>query len=232
MSQGKFIHIPLLIGANSDEGTSFGTSGLNNSTAIFNNLLIYRSYAISPPTARKLLELYPNDPAHEPPYDITNATVFPSKGLQWRRDCAIAGDIVIIGQRRKVCEEFTTANLSVYSYRFDTPLWNAAPTAGAQHFVNVVFSFQNISGTLGPLPQYQSYKRLSEEIGRAYVSFVNYHDPNLGRGLGSSLPAWPKYDLKVPVNMVLKANESFVEADTWRKEGIRFINSVDREFWA
>lgn len=232
MSQGKFIHIPLLIGANSDEGTSFGTSGLDNSTAIFNNLLSYRSYAISPPTALKLLELYPDDPAHEPPYYITNATVFPTKGLQWRRDCGIAGDIVIIGQRRKVCEEFTAANLSVYSYRFDTPLWNAAPTTGAQHFVNVVFSFQNISGALGPLPQYQPYKQLSQDIGRAYVSFVNDHDPNIETGLGSTLPLWPKYDLKVPMNMVLNANATFVEADTWRREGIAFINSVDREFLA
>lgn len=70
MAQGKFIHIPLLIGANSDEGTSFGVSGLDNETAIFNNLLVYRSYAISPPTARRLLELYPNDPANEPPYYV------------------------------------------------------------------------------------------------------------------------------------------------------------------
>lgn len=77
MSQNKFIHIPLLIGANSDEGVSFGTRGLDNATAIFNNLLSYRSYAISPPTARRLLELYPNDPANEPPYYITTPTIFP-----------------------------------------------------------------------------------------------------------------------------------------------------------
>jgi hypothetical protein len=81
MAQGKFIHVSLLIGANSDEGVSFSVSGLDNETAIFNNLLAYRAYAISPPTARKLLELYPNDPAHEPPYYITNATIFPSKGV-------------------------------------------------------------------------------------------------------------------------------------------------------
>lgn len=49
MAVGKFIHIPLLIGANSDEGTSFGVSGLDNETAIFNNLLVYRAYAIPPP---------------------------------------------------------------------------------------------------------------------------------------------------------------------------------------
>ncbi|TVY88790.1 Lipase [Lachnellula willkommii] len=230
--EGKFIHVPLLIGANSDEGTSFGVSGLDNETAIFNNLLIYRSYAISPPTARKLLELYPNDPANEPPYCITNATIFPSKGLQWRRDAAIAGDIVMISGRRKVCEEYTKGGMNVFSYRFDTPLWNAAVTAGAQHFTNVVFSFQeNISGALGPLPQYQQYTDLSRNIGKAYISFVNDRNPNTGRG-NSTLPYWPKYDLGAPENMVLNSNGSYVEDDTFRKEGIDFINSIDRELLA
>lgn len=105
MAQEKFIHVPLLVGANTDEGTSFGVAGLDNETAIFNNLLYYRrgsTYAISPPSARKLLDLYPDDPTNEPPYYVTDATVFPGKGLAWRRDCAIAGDIVIIAGRRKV----------------------------------------------------------------------------------------------------------------------------------
>jgi cholinesterase len=231
MSVGKFIHIPLLIGANSDEGTSFGVSGLDNETAIFNNLLVYRAYAISPPTARTLLELYPNDPAHEPPYYITNATIFPSKGLQWRRDCAIAGDLVMISGRRKTCEEFTRAGLPIFSYRFDTPLWNAAVSTGVAHFVNVVFSFQNISGALGPLPEYENYTALSHNIGKAYVSFVNDLNPNTSKG-NSTLPFWPRYDLATPQNMVLNSNTTYVESDTFRKEGIAFMNSIDRELLA
>ncbi|TVY82860.1 Lipase [Lachnellula suecica] len=226
-AEGKFIPIPLLIGANSDEGTSFGVSGLDNETAIFNNLLIYRSYAISPPTARKLLELYPNDPAHEPPYYNTNATIFPSKGLQWRRSAAICGDVVMIAGRRKVCEECTKAGLDVFSYRFDTPLWDALVTTGAQHFVNVVFSFR----ALGPLPKYQNYTDLSRNIGEAYISFVNDQNPNTSRG-NSTLPVWPKYDLSSPKNMVLNSNLTYVEDDTFRKEGIDFINSIDRELLA
>jgi cholinesterase len=59
MAQGKFARIPLLIGANSDESCCFGASGLNIETNIFNNLLYHRSYAISPPAARKILDLYP-----------------------------------------------------------------------------------------------------------------------------------------------------------------------------
>ncbi|KAB8297937.1 hypothetical protein EYC80_001719 [Monilinia laxa] len=250
-TQGKFIKVPLLIGANSDEGSSFGVTGLDNETAIFNNLLVYRAsnaYAISPPTARKLLELYPNDPVNEPPYYITNATVFSAKGLQWRRHAAIAGDLVMISGRRKLCEVYTAASQAVYSYRFDTFLWNAVVTDGAKHFVNVVFSFQNISGTLGPLPQYQSYLDLSRNIGKAYISFVNYRDPNILSNLtlsnvsntssisnsSSSLPYWPLYDKGSPKNMVLNSNKTYVEDDTWRKEGIDFINwgGIDKELWS
>lgn len=232
MAEGKFIRVPLLDGANSDEGSSFGANGLDNETAIFNNLLFYRSYAITPKTARKLLELYPNDPANQPPYYIKEPTIFPNKGLQWRRDAAITGDLVMISGRRKFCELYTQAGQAVYSYRFDTPLWNAAVTDGAKHFVNVVFSFQNISGALGPVPKYQNYADLSHNIGKAYISFAHDHDPNSSRGRNSTLPHWPRYNLRKPQNMVLNANRTYVEDDTWRKKEIDFINSVAREILA
>jgi cholinesterase len=195
-----------------------------------------------------LLELYPNDPAHEVPFYITNATIFPSKGLQWRRQATIAGDLVMIAGRRILSQLFSSVAQTVYSYRFDTALWNAAETDGVKHFVNVVFSFQNISGALGSLPEFQSYADLSHKIGQAYVcsaylyphmwkirlltsrsfqiSFVHHHDPNvLNPGGGNvSLPLWPPYSLNSPRNMVLNDKRSFVEADTFRGEGIEFIS--------
>lgn len=243
-ANGTFVHVPLLIGANSDEGVSFSTHGLDNATAIFDNLLYWRNYALSPPSIRTLLDLYPNNPSEEPPYRDHTNTTYPQYGLQWRRDAAIGGDIVIIAQRRKTAEEFVKGGVNdVYTYRFDTPLWNATAPVSVPHFVNVVFSFQNISGALGPLPEYQSYKDLSLGIGRAYASFVSGHQPNgavgatAGNYSGSGhnvtgLQTWPKYTLGAPQNLVLNANGSFIEADTWRREGIAFINSISRELLA
>ena len=236
-SEGKFVHVPILDGANTDEGVSFSTKGLDNETAIFNNLLYWRNYALSPPSIRTLLDLYPDIPSQEPPYGLNTNETFPKYGLQWRRDAAIGGDLVIIAQRRKTCEEFVNGGVQdVYSYRFDTPPWNATVPVSVQHFDNVVFSFQNISGALGPLPEYQSYKDLSVSIGKAYARFVNSHDPNgpVGGSATSEtgLPRWPKYTLDAPKNMVLNANGSFVEDDVWRKEGIAFINSISRELLA
>ena len=131
-----------------------------------------------------------------------------------------------------MCEYYTCVGQNVWSYRFDTPLWNASAPVSVPHFVNVVFSFQNISGALRPLPQYQSYKDLSTNIGRAYVSFVREGDPNPGKAEAGGLPNWPKYSLGAPANVVLNSNGSFVEAFMWRKEETAFINSISRELLA
>ncbi|KZW02675.1 lipase [Exidia glandulosa HHB12029] len=235
--QGKFVKVPLITGANTDEGTSFSIRGLDNATALFDALLVWRQYALSPASIRRLFALYPDDASTpKPPYAVPPSVSFDEFGTQWRRSAALGGDLVMHAQRRKMAEAYTKAGQPVFSYRFDTPLWNAAPSTGANHFCNVVFMFQNISGALGPLPAFESYKTLSFGIGRAYANFAATRDPN-GKGmpaLGASLPRWPKYSLARPTNMVLNSNGSFVEADTWRRDGMAFLNThaVDRELLA
>ncbi|KAI0805435.1 alpha/beta-hydrolase [Xylaria sp. FL0064] len=199
----SFIKIPLLLGTNSDEGITFGPTGFNDS--------------ISPASARKLLQLYPNEPSQEPPYDIANDTVFPEKGLQWRRSCAIYGDIVMVAGRRKLCAAYAGARQPVYSYRFAT-----RPPPG----------FQNISGSLGPLPEFQSHKDISVDIGKSYLNFVYWHDPNGSeKGLQTALPHWPTWTTAKPSNMVLNATRPVVE-DNFRERGIAFIQSISRELLA
>ena len=139
----------------------------------------------------------------------------------------------MIAQRRRMAELYTKANQKVYSYRFDTPLYNATVPGSVKHFDNVMFSFQNISDAMGPLPQYQYYKTLSTSIGKSYANFVGTHNPNGVNTTGDTgLAHWPQYSIQRPTNMVLNATASFVEADTFRKEGISFINSIWRELLA
>ncbi|KAI1130999.1 Alpha/Beta hydrolase protein [Nemania abortiva] len=236
---GSFIKVPLLLGSNSDEGISFSPTGFNTTADIYYGLLSNPSfsgltglpYQISPASARKLLELYPNDPSSEPPYDVANGTIFPQNGLQWRRSCAIYGDVVMIAGRRKLCAQYAAAAQPVYSYRFATRPWGAAETEdGVQHFVNVAFSFQNITGALGSLP---SHKDLSDSIGRAYLNFIYSHDPNVGEtGVRTGLPDWPSWTATSPSNMVLNATRPEVESDRFRERGIAFIQSIARELVA
>ncbi|KAF2097525.1 carboxylesterase [Rhizodiscina lignyota] len=231
----NFKKVPLLIGANSDEGTSFNPSPANNASQIFQSFYSWRQYDLSPPTIWKLLELYPNDPCNEPPYYITNCTIFPDRDLQFRRAAAIGGDLVMIAGRRKTAEFYTRAGLDVYSYRFDTRLYNQSAELGVPHFDNTYFSFQNITGWLGPSPKYDADMRLANAVGKAYVRFVYNLDPNpMTNSPDELLPHWPKYDIHHPTNMVPNATWPHVEADTFRKEGIDFINTqyVSRELLA
>lgn len=234
MREGQFIKVPLLTGANTDEGTSFSISNINTDKELFDGLLTWRSYSLSPPTIRALLHLYPNDPCNEPPFNIGNCSVFPSKGLEWRRTAAVGGDMVIISGRRKMCELYTAAGgQPVFSYRFDARLWNKPVLDGVQHFDNVAYSFQNITGLLGPSPEYDVDRQLSRAIGVSYISFVYNLDPNptaeTRRGLNATaLPHWPRYDLCRPQNMVLNVTAGpFLEADTFRQDGIAFLNTFD-----
>ncbi len=233
-AQGKFVHIPIIDGANTDEGASFSVTGVNTTQDVFDSLFYWRDYALSPASIRTLLDLYPNEPQNEPPYALITDTVFPKQGLQWRRSATIGGDLVMIAQRRKTCQQYVKGGIeNVYSFRFDTPTWNATAPVAVGHGVNVAFSFQNISGTMGPLPQYSNYRALSLGIGKAYANFVGTRNPNgVCGGNQTGLPYWPAYTLESPMNIVLNANGSFVEADTFRAEGIAFINSITREILA
>ncbi|KAK7908819.1 Alpha/Beta hydrolase protein [Apiospora marii] len=253
MREGRFVKVPIIAGANTDE--TFSLPGRQDTEEeLFDAFLSWRSYALTPPTIRRLLELYPDSSDHTcqptPPYAITNCTQRPGAGRQWRRGAAIGSDLVMVAQRRRMAELMTTVGKQkVYSYRFDQRLWDGAEWDGVKHFQNVAFSFQNVSGLLGPRPEYDGHLRLAKAIGRAYVNFVYDCDPNGlngggithdgGRGKNATgdnstslslqqlLPHWPAYDLERPENMVLNATGSWVEGDDWRREGIAFINTAE-----
>lgn len=229
LSNGAFIKIPLITGANTDEGTSFSVRTVNTAQDIFNTLMTWRNYALSPPSIRRLLDLYPEDLTAAPPFHVPIDTPLPSGyGRAWRRFAAMGGDLVMIAQRRRMAEVYTATGQPVYSYRFDTPGWNVSQWTGANHFSNVVFSFQNVSGALGPVLQFANYAGLARNIGESYVRFAKGGDPNLRNGT-QGFPRWPRYGGDGPKNLVLNANGSFVENDDWRKEGIAFINTIWRE---
>lgn len=46
----------------------------------------------------------------------------------------------------------------------------------------------------------------------------------------SGIPTWPKYNLSDPQDFVFRVprNESYVEKDTFRTEGIDYINTIVR----
>jgi carboxylesterase type B len=228
----QFVKIPIITGANSDEGSSFSSHSVKTDAEIATWLKTWRSYNLSTTSINRLTSLY--ETYDYPPYLVDSKVHFPNTTAKWRKSGAIGGDIVMIAGRRKVARVWSSAKQNVFSMRFDTPAWNAKPSDGSKHSAEHPFTFQNITGLLGPMPEFKKHQDLSKAIGKAYINFVNGFDPNQPVGKESAdpkLPPWPRYSDQA-VNMVLNANNTHVERDDWRREGIDFINTIWRELLA
>jgi carboxylesterase type B len=71
----------------------------------------------------------------------------------------------------------------------------------------------------------QRYIDLAKFMSSTWASFVYDLDPNGWKGRTKDVKKWPKYSVKDPKDFVFEANvTSHIESDTWRREGIDFIN--------
>jgi acetylcholinesterase len=133
--QGKFAKIPVILGTNTDEG--FGVNGVNTDEQAVQQLLSSKRWSVDEEEARRLLELYPNDPREGEPYGWGNKT-WPENGLQWKRYQSIATDLTMYAPRRLLAEKMSEEVEHVYSYRWDAPKFNNTPnTIGVNHFSEV-----------------------------------------------------------------------------------------------
>jgi acetylcholinesterase len=139
LRQGKFAKIPIIVGTNTDEG--FGVNGVNTDEQAIEQLLTSKRWNINKAEARRLLELYPNDPTLGEPYGWDNRT-WPENGLQWKRYQSIASDLTMVAPRRLLAESMSQSVEHVYSYRWDAPKFNNTPNSiGINHFSEVVLCY-------------------------------------------------------------------------------------------
>jgi triacylglycerol lipase len=156
-------------------------------------------------------------------------------GYEWRRTSAFAGDYTMHANRRRQCEAWAETSTPAYCYRFNVHSADVPLIVGATHFEEVAFVFHNIAGLgyhygkpFDGVPQ--SYIDLSTMMTSMWASFIHDLDPN--SGVVSKSVHWEAYGKNKPVDLFLNANTtSHMEADTWRKEGIDYINSVAKAFW-
>ncbi|KAL4758095.1 Alpha/Beta hydrolase protein [Aspergillus foveolatus] len=236
LDKGEFVKVPIISGTNTDEGASFGPTGINTTQQFYNYLTGGASgFRYPPAIAKEILDLYPDDPSQGIPEFLGNQRV-PSKGWQWRRTSAYAGDYSMHANRRRQTEVWAEHGIPAYAYRFNMRSGNADWIGGAQHFEEVAFVFRNFEG-LGyhyGLPfegMPERYKELSTLMASMWASFIVDLDPNSGV---ESEVYWEMYGANEPVDIVFDANVTglgYIEDDTWRKEGIDFLNSISRVLW-
>ncbi|KAK5715926.1 hypothetical protein LTR15_009751 [Elasticomyces elasticus] len=229
LERGDFVHVPYIIGANSDEGTGFGPRQVNTTEQFLSWMT---SQGIDNATAQDMAILYPDIP------EIGIPALFPGRpngtfGLQFKRSSAAAGDVSMHAPRRLTASLWTSGNATVYTYRFNV-IPNGIPWAyGAVHFQEVAFVFYNTiglgypqNGNPNPLGGVfrEDYLEVAKLMTRMWISFVNYGDPN--QQLGVDAQVWPAYTLDAPQNFVFEQNvSSHAEADTYRAEGIHYIEN-------
>ncbi|PNS17192.1 hypothetical protein CAC42_7246 [Sphaceloma murrayae] len=236
LADGSFVKVPIIDGANSDEGTAFSPQGINTEDDFISNLNTTsgRQPALPASLITQLLAAYPNDPTIGIPSSASlgGDVVLPAPfGAQYRRSAAYFGDVTFIAGRRLTCQTWASAGLDAYCYRF-----NAIPAGipwpiQATHFQEVAFVFNNLRGlgyAVNPFEnKTEAYATLSGLMSRSWASFVYDLNPNNWTARAQyGAEEWPRYDTEMPRDFVFDANvTSYAEADTYRAEGIKIINA-------
>ncbi|PQE23748.1 carboxylesterase family protein [Rutstroemia sp. NJR-2017a BBW] len=237
---GNFVHVPFLIGTNTDEGTSFGSGYGPNGTGVntdaeFLDTLASTGIPADSPAAKEITALYPNNQSVGIPSLSTYPTLYtPSNplsafvGLQFRRLAAYFGDVVLIAPRRLTALSWAKFGVPCYTYRFDVLVNGIPPYIGATHFQEVSFVFNNTRGEGYAVDPFANetvgYLALAREMSGRWVGFVTGLKPDWN---GKGEVSWPVYKVRgdgVGENIVFQTNGSSVEVDDWRKEGIDWIN--------
>ncbi|RHZ45901.1 carboxylesterase/lipase family protein [Aspergillus thermomutatus] len=237
LKKHKYVKVPIISGTNTDEGTAFGPTGINTTGQFYEYLTGAKhggSFKLPHSVAKRILQLYPDDPSQGIPEYLGSERV-PSKGYEWRRTSAYAGDVTMHANRRRQCEAWTETSTPAYCYRFNVHAADVPLLMGATHFEEVAFVFNNIEGLgyhygkpFAGTPE--SYKQLSKLMTSMWASFIHDLDPN--SGIQNSSVHWYPYGRNQPVDMLFDANvTSHMERDTWRKKGIDYINSKADEYW-
>ncbi|KAI3332345.1 alpha/beta-hydrolase [Xylariaceae sp. AK1471] len=250
LKSGKFVQVPLLIGTNTDEGTSFGRGKGPNGTGVDTDaefaqaIRDYLSPNISTSSGMaveqvidELMTLYPNIqtlgiPSLESwPEIITPDTAnVEAMGLQYRRTGALFGDLKMHHVRRLSNMAWYTAGVPSWAYRFDVLVNGIPDYVAATHFQEVAFVFYNLNGdgyATNPFAgKPDSYRELAAAISSAWINFVTALDPN---GSGSTLlnVTWPRYSAAagggVGQDIVWRVDGSFVEFDDYRAPGMKWL---------
>ncbi|KAK2749088.1 carboxylesterase family protein [Colletotrichum kahawae] len=233
LQRGEFVRVPIITGANSDEGASLGPQGIN-STEDFKATL-----ASLPASFRnEILRAYPDDLSVNVVASLGQQRPGPPYGAQFRRSASYWGDVYFIAARRQTATTWASHGLAAYSYRFNTIPHGVPPEVGAGHFKEIGYMFRNYLGT-GYRPDIfpfdgmpESHFELARFMSSGWASFISDLDPNVWPGRPADVGAWPEYSIESPTNFVFDANvTSHTEIDDFRKEGIDLINQYALEVY-
>lgn len=175
LPSGKYLHIPTIVGTNTDEGTTSAPTGINTTAQLSGPVAAgyFRPQKLPNETVSTLLAKYPTDPRLGCPYN-TGTTRFTSGTLD-KMACSIFGDIVQIAPARMIAQVLAKDRVPVWKYRFNhllstTPanlLGKGIGTGAEQAFI-----FSNIASE-------QPWDRsMAGQMSALWASFAHDLEPN------------------------------------------------------
>ncbi|PPQ88331.1 hypothetical protein CVT25_012442 [Psilocybe cyanescens] len=182
-------NLPLLIGANLDEGTLFTSQHTNSTDQILTFLTTSTSPSIVSPAQQaevidQILKLYPDNPAFGSPFGTGNDTFGLSS--QYKRLSAIFGDFIIQSTTRTIQQDTSKAGVKVFGYLFTDPDGvaipglanpNAAPgSIGVPHSAEIFYIFDTLANRT---PTAVALGRIMRDY---WISFATSLDPNDNHG--------------------------------------------------
>ncbi|KAL4094134.1 hypothetical protein PRIC1_009799 [Phytophthora ramorum] len=231
LSNSKFVHVPILHGANHDEGSAFGTWGINSTDEYLEYLELLGNTAEE---AETLATVYPDIPEIGIPGTLHGRPPVDSlAGSQFKRVCAYAGDAYMHAPRRYTAETWAANNITSYSYVFNVLVNGLSQYVGATHFQEIAFVFYNLDGngyenavSVNPfLNEPETFSQLARVMTRMWTSFIVDQTPNNN---GVTALEWPEYTSDDPQNIVFDVNVTdlaYIEPDIYRAEAIAYLHS-------
>ncbi|KAI0036275.1 carotenoid ester lipase precursor [Vararia minispora EC-137] len=197
--QGSVAAVPFVTGNNDDEGTIFSLTNSNLTTDDEVEAYLAKFYIVgnnSTAAVKRVLELYPDDPAQGSPFDTGSANAITP---QYKRIAAILGDIVFQAPRRFF--QSSRAGLQT-QFAFLNKRGKSNPVVGSFHGSDTTIIY-------GP-----------SDLTDYLVRFVARLDPNGATGI-----TWPAYTPAAPSLLTLLDGVTplTLSNDTFRLEGMQAI---------
>ncbi|KAF4910854.1 Lipase 2 [Colletotrichum fructicola] len=238
---GKFVKVPLLIGVNRNEGTSFlnvNASGPLETSEDFIQFMKQSAgqHVVPDAVLQEWLKTYQNESADtsEAGLGTVLANPGPEYGSQYGAATLWMGDFLLGAGRRYANQMWSDQNLKSYSYFFDTATANLDPQIkGATHAQEIAFVFGNKDGVgwePSPFPTTpeakQSFEELATIMSQMWISFAVTKSPNHHR-LSSVEVEWPVYSNTDPQNVVFSATDGLsLQADSWRAIAMELLSET------
>ncbi|KAF8342987.1 Alpha/Beta hydrolase protein [Cantharellus anzutake] len=235
IQNGHIAKVPIIIGANLDEGTMFAPRDLKDEKTLEEYIRVGWIFPAESNKGarltRKLLSKYPDDPSL-------------GKTNQYKRFSSIIGDYLLDSGRRMQALATSKLGVPVWNYLFEhCPIEPPNPHWGVHHSAEIPYGESSPSIVL-PLclsspPAFGVHATRKDEHGdvsryllAAWINFAYDLDPN-GRLASDGAPGslvWPKYtvDKRLTLNIRTPLKTKVVN-DDYRGDAIQWVGS-DLEF--